>query len=200
MACRTVHTAIVSMLVGIMLAANAVLVGADGPCILDNAGNCASVVLASTNGANDSTLLSTGGDATSGGFAMWSLIGIPLTCWLCVLVAFPRKPLPGNEVEELVYARLLGRQQRLVLLAFLISAVAVITFVIHLPGRVLSTEDAPVQQAQPVVCDTPMTGSGVCWVGRPGGMWTVERHQPDGSVHIEDYVSGPPPDGRGASP
>jgi len=41
---------------------------------------------------------------------MLTLIAIPLTCWLCAFVAIPRKPLPGNEVQELVYARLLGRQ------------------------------------------------------------------------------------------
>jgi len=33
---------------------------------------------------------------------------IPLTCWLCALLAIPRKPLPGDEVQELVYRRLVA--------------------------------------------------------------------------------------------
>lgn len=41
---------------------------------------------------------------------MFMFAAIPLMCWLCVLVAMPHKPLPNNEVQELVYARLLGRQ------------------------------------------------------------------------------------------
>lgn len=41
---------------------------------------------------------------------MWTLIALPVTCWVCTLLATPRRPHLGNEVEELVYARLLGRQ------------------------------------------------------------------------------------------
>ena len=52
---------------------------------------------------------------------------IPLTCWLCALIAAPRRPRVGNEVAELVYIRLLGRQQRLVLLAAVATAVLFIT-------------------------------------------------------------------------
>lgn len=38
---------------------------------------------------------------------MVTLATIALTCWLCTLIALPRKPLPNNEVQELVYTRLL---------------------------------------------------------------------------------------------
>jgi hypothetical protein len=55
---------------------------------------------------------------------MLTLIAVPLTCWLCALLAIPRRPLPGNETQELVYGRLLGRQQHLTLLAFLLTIVA----------------------------------------------------------------------------
>src|ERR1700730_10940044 len=68
--------------------------------------------------------------------AMWTLIAVPLTCWLCVLLAFPRKPRVGNEVEGLVYARLLGRQQRLLLLALLVTALTFLIGVATLPRRV----------------------------------------------------------------
>src|SRR5690242_12795065 len=73
--------------------------------------------------------------------AVLALALIPLTCWLCALVAIPRRPLPGNEVQELVYARLLGRQQRLVLLALVVSLVVGFSFVVRLPGIALM--DAP---------------------------------------------------------
>lgn len=53
--------------------------------------------------------------------AMYLLMLIPLTCWLCALVAIPRKPLPGDEMQELVYRRLVGRHQLLVALAVLVT-------------------------------------------------------------------------------
>jgi hypothetical protein len=49
---------------------------------------------------------------------------ISLTCWLCALIATPRKPLPGDEVQELVYRRLVGRHHMLVALAAAATFVA----------------------------------------------------------------------------
>jgi hypothetical protein len=49
------------------------------------------------------------------------LIAVPLTCWLCVLLAIPRHPLPDDEVAQLVYRRLVGRHQLLVVIAVAIS-------------------------------------------------------------------------------
>ena len=67
---------------------------------------------------------------------MLTLVAIPLALWFAALVATPRRPLPGNAVEELVYARLLGRQQRLVLLATLVSGLALLLAIALLPQRV----------------------------------------------------------------
>jgi hypothetical protein len=67
---------------------------------------------------------------------MFAYVAIPLTCWMCALVAIPRRPRRGNEVEEFVYARLLGRSQRVALLALVVTAVAFFTFVLALPDRV----------------------------------------------------------------
>lgn len=50
-------------------------------------------------------------------------VAVVVTCWLCTLLARPRQPLPGHEVQELVYTRLLGRQHRLAMLALLVTAV-----------------------------------------------------------------------------
>jgi hypothetical protein len=65
-----------------------------------------------------------------------TLIAIPLTFWLAALVATPRRPMQDNEVAELVYVRLLGRQQRLILLALLASGVALLLAVALLPQRI----------------------------------------------------------------
>src|SRR5436305_781925 len=51
---------------------------------------------------------------------MLALATIPVTCWLCTLIATPRRPRLGDEVAELVYSRLLGRQQLLRLFAIVV--------------------------------------------------------------------------------
>jgi hypothetical protein len=60
---------------------------------------------------------------------MVTLAAVALTSWLCALLAIPRRPLPNNEVQELVYARLLGRQQILMLFAVIATAAAFLALV-----------------------------------------------------------------------
>lgn len=68
---------------------------------------------------------------------MVTLAAIALTCWLCSLIARPRKPVAGNEAQELVYVRLLGRQQTLMLLALVVTAGVLLALVIAIrPGRI----------------------------------------------------------------
>ncbi len=55
---------------------------------------------------------------------MIALLSITITCWLCALIAIPRKPRLDNEVAELVYRRLVGRHQLLVALAVSATLVA----------------------------------------------------------------------------
>jgi hypothetical protein len=74
---------------------------------------------------------------------MHALLIVTLTCWLCTLVAIPRKPPVSDEVAELVYRRLLGRQQRLALLAFIATGALFLTVVLSLPQRVDATLDSP---------------------------------------------------------
>lgn len=45
-----------------------------------------------------------------------------VTLWAAALAAAPRRPRVGNEVQELVYRRLLGRQHLLVLCASAVTA------------------------------------------------------------------------------
>jgi hypothetical protein len=44
------------------------------------------------------------------------------TLWLAAWLAYPRRPRGGDEVAELVCARLLGQRDRLLLLALLATA------------------------------------------------------------------------------
>jgi hypothetical protein len=81
---------------------------------------------------------------------MHAMILVTLTCWACTLIAAPRKPHVGDETAELVYRRLLGRQQHLALLAFLATAALFLTVVLSLPQRVDATpESAPISATPP---------------------------------------------------
>jgi hypothetical protein len=82
---------------------------------------------------------------------MLAYLAIPLTCWVCALVARPRRPHGGNEVEELVYARLLGRSERVALLALVVTIVTFFTFVVALPSHgAPGFSDAPTMHQ---ICD-----------------------------------------------
>ncbi len=67
---------------------------------------------------------------------MLATVAIPLTCWLCVLIVTPHKPRSGNEVQELVYTRLLGRQHVLLCVATLVTVWALLVGVIAMPLRI----------------------------------------------------------------
>ena len=48
---------------------------------------------------------------------MGILIAVPLTCWLCLLLAIPRRPRHDDEVAQFIYRRLIARHQLLILVA-----------------------------------------------------------------------------------
>ncbi|MDQ6834358.1 MAG: hypothetical protein M3008_13260 [Chloroflexota bacterium] len=67
---------------------------------------------------------------------MLMMATVAATCWLCALIATPRRPLLNNEVQELVYTRLLGRQHLLMLLALAATAGTFLVFTVGaVPGR-----------------------------------------------------------------
>jgi hypothetical protein len=122
---------------------------------------------------------------------MLMVAAIPLTCWLCVLVAMPRKPLPDNEVQELVYSRLLGRQQRLALLALVVTAAAFIVFVAGLSQEAgAKGNSVPVGQQ---LCSNSLSSSTfpTCYTRQLDGQWKEEQLQADGSWRVIGYVSHP---------
>jgi hypothetical protein len=118
-----------------------------------------------------------------------TFIAIPLTCWVCTLVAAPRRPLPGNEVEELVYARLLGRQQRLLLLTLVITGIALVSALATVPQHI--DPDLHALRDARGTCTYPSSGGPICPVLQPGGAWTQTQEQPDGSWRDVPTVTGP---------
>jgi hypothetical protein len=125
-------------------------------------------------------------------------IAIVLSCWCCVLIATPRRPRLGNEVEELVYTRLLGRQHLLVGFAALVTAATVFVLVVTLPQRV----DPTLGEARRVnqYCAAAAAGAPVCYRLGPDGRWLEAARQAEGQWIITGFVQAPPGAGQGMAP
>lgn len=120
---------------------------------------------------------------------MWSLVAIPATCSVSALVAAPRRARVGNEVAEPVNARLLGRQQRLVLLALLVTSATLIGAVAALLRRIYP--DLHALRDARGMCIYPLSGGPVCPVLQPGGKWGQAQAQRDGSWLVVPTATGP---------
>jgi hypothetical protein len=125
---------------------------------------------------------------------MLMLTAIPLTCWLCALLARPLRPRPGNEVQELVYARLLGRQQWLVLLAFTATVALVMFLILRLPAQ-LNPDLSVLRQAR-AGCGAQVQAfsSGnapICYVAQADGRVVQQQLQDDGSWLTTAVLSMP---------
>lgn len=103
---------------------------------------------------------------------MLAYVAIPLTCWLAALIAAPRTPRIGNEVEELVYARLLGRQEHLRLLAIVATGVAFFWLVLALPSH--GADDAGHSQAGLHYCTNADADTPRCYTLQPDVRWVPE--------------------------
>jgi hypothetical protein len=110
--------------------------------------------------------------------AMLALIAVPIVCWLCILLVWPRRPRAGDEVNELAYIRALRRRQWL---AFLATALTVVTLVaIVTTTRIDSpAESAPAPmetpaapQATPAYCVGPANSPPTCYRVESDGTWT----------------------------
>ncbi len=122
-------------------------------------------------------------------------------CWVMVVAARPRKPLPDNEVQELVYSRLLGRQQTLALLAFFVTAIALLVIVVGLPRR-LDPDLATVRQAREAcvaarraasdAADSGATNRAHCYEIQAGGAWAEKVERSDGTWLLVATLASPP--------
>ncbi len=103
---------------------------------------------------------------------MFAYAVIPLTCWACALLAAPRRPAFGNEEDELVYSRLLGRQELLRLLAIVATGVAFFAFVLALPSH--AARDAGYSRAGGHYCTVDGAAFPRCYSRRSDGTWVQE--------------------------
>jgi len=120
---------------------------------------------------------------------MFAYAAIPLTCWLAAVIATPRRPRLGNDVEELVYARLLGRQQILRFVALIATMALFLFFVATLPARV----DPGLRDVRGAreACANQRIGSRTCSVLGPGGVWVQQAEQGDGRWTAVGTVAAP---------
>ncbi len=120
--------------------------------------------------------------------AAW--IATILTGWCCALLATPRKPRLGNEVEELVYIRLLGRRHLLIGFAATVTATTALMLVVTLPQRI----DPTLGEARRVdqYCAAAATGQPFCYRLASDGRWLVAARQSDGQWADVGTVQAPP--------
>lgn len=125
---------------------------------------------------------------------MVTLAAVALTCWLCSLIALPRKPLPNNEVQELVYGRLLGRQHFLMLLALVATVAAFLTLVtLARPSHrdlefamERQSDAACVQQPyDPSICAIAQPGTRIVQEARSDGTWIVVATFPASQGYVD---------------
>lgn len=126
---------------------------------------------------------------------MITLAAVALTCWVCSLIALPRKPLPNNEVQELVYARLLGRQHRAVLLAIVVTALGFFALVLSMPSRPAAHPPGAPSRRQ--ICFDGAGNLPTCYTPQPGGAWLQEDLQASGTWRVAGVsFSAPHPSGE----
>ena len=140
---------------------------------------------------------------------MSAMVAIIVTCWVCVCIATPRRPLLNNEIEELVYTRLHGRQQLLMLFAITVTATALFAMALALPGRAASPpalpelsplyrpagqENAALARIRGDHCIQPPNRPFTCFELQAGGTWT--RKELRDGLWVEVGTVSAPPTGR----
>ncbi len=122
-----------------------------------------------------------------------------LTCWLCALLARPRRPLPHSPLDELLCDRLRANQRRAVVLACSVSCVALLAWILARPAAIdadaavlrdarVSTGSAPIPDTRDTRgCFATWLVTPVCWREQPDGSWLVEGQLDDGT-----WVNGAP--------
>lgn len=93
---------------------------------------------------------------------MAHFVVVPLTCWLCALIATPARPRTGDEVQELVYRHLVGRQQRLALLACACTVLALFLLFVALTQQ---TRFGPPDSPPSVMVGLPVSSPQACYPG-----------------------------------
>ncbi len=101
--------------------------------------------------------------------------------WIAAFIAMPRKPLPHNEMQELVYTRLLGGHHRVLLLAVVGTVIGLLVLVLSMPSSVTALSNRTTSRQQ--VCYHG-GASPTCYTPQPGGAWLEEELQADGTWRV----------------
>lgn len=105
-----------------------------------------------------------------------------LSLWVATFIAMPHKPLPNNEVEELVYTRLLGRQHRVLLLAVIGTVLGLLVLLLGMGSSVKAPANHPSSRQQ--ICFSGVAAPPTCYTPQPGGEWLEEQLQEDGTWRV----------------
>ncbi len=123
------------------------------------------------------------------------------TCWLCALLAVPRKALPDCPLDEVVHDQLRRAQHRAVTVAFGVTLVALLAFALDRPSAVDADAEglraaqgvsrfAPMPDARDTRgCIATLLVTPICWRRQPDRSWAVEGQLDDGT-----WVKGVPRD------
>lgn len=115
--------------------------------------------------------------------------------WLAAFVAMPRRPLPNNEVQELVYTRLLGRQHRALLLAIVVTMLGAFVLVLSLSSTPAAHPNGAPSRQQ--VCFDGVALLPTCYTPQPEGAWVEEELQANGTWRVVGVsFSAPHPPGE----
>ena len=116
--------------------------------------------------------------------------GSIVTVWIAAFITMPHKPRLSNEVEELVYARLLGRQHRVLFLAIIVTALGLFALVLSMPASLAAggKSAAPRQQ----MCFNTGGSAPICHTPQPGGERLEEELQKDGTWRVVGVSSVAP--------
>jgi hypothetical protein len=121
---------------------------------------------------------------------MVTLVSIPLVLWLATIIACPRRPRLGNEVEELVYSRLLGRHHLLIGFAMIVTAATLLAAVLTLPRQIDPTLGKSRELDQ--YCASVAAGAPFCYRMESDGRWAQAVRLSDGQWAMSGRVPMPP--------
>jgi hypothetical protein len=123
-----------------------------------------------------------------------------LSLWVAAFIAMPHKPLPNNEVEELVYTRLLGRHHRVFILAMVGTVLGLLVLLLSMASNA-PTSAHPTPSRQQVCFNTGVSPP-MCYTPQPGGAWLEEVLQADGTWRVVgvSYTAPQPPGEKADTP
>src|SRR5262249_45115140 len=123
------------------------------------------------------------------------LVAVVLVCWVCALIATPRRPLPNSPLDEVVSAQVRRHQQRAMAFAVSAALLALLASVLARPSSVDADAEAIRQERVAVHGCVSKLDSGelICDVQRVDGRWVKLRQTADVTTRICTDAPGEQP-------